>query len=146
MIPWGPLGQGFLTGRYERDTAPPEGSRLALAADDLEEAAARRAVERNFRVVDEARAIAEERDASVPQVALAWLLGTEGVTAPIVGPRTVEQLDDLLGATELELTPEERARLEAPAPPPAVYPQRFLREQIGLRDVTALRRPAAARA
>jgi aryl-alcohol dehydrogenase-like predicted oxidoreductase len=146
VIPWGPLGQGFLSGRYARDTPPPEGSRLALAADDLEEAAARRAVERNFRVVDEARAIAEARGVTVPQVALAWLLGTEGVTAPIVGPRTVEQLDDLLGATQVELTPGERARLEAPAPPPAVYPQRFLREQIGLTDVAELRRPAAVRA
>ncbi len=145
LIPWGPLGQNFLSGRYARDAPPPEGSRLALAADDLEEAAARRAIERNFRVVDEARAIAQPRGATVPQVALAWLLGTEGVVAPIVGPRTVEQLDELLGAAELVLTPDERARLEAPAPPPAVYPQRFLREQIGLPDVTALRRPAAAR-
>ncbi len=49
LIPWGPLGQGFLSGRYARDAPPPEGSRLALAADDLEEAAARRAIERNFR-------------------------------------------------------------------------------------------------
>ena len=65
VLPWGPLGAGFLTGRYSRDEPPPEGSRMADAADDLEEAPARRAIERNFRVVDEARAIAEAKGATV---------------------------------------------------------------------------------
>jgi aryl-alcohol dehydrogenase-like predicted oxidoreductase len=131
-IPWGPLGAGFLTGKYARDTPPPPGSRMADAADDLEEAVHRRAIERNFRVVDEAREIASERGATIPQVAIAWLLGTEGVTAPIVGARTYEQLEDLLPAAGLQLTPEERARLERHAPPPDVYPQRMLIEQSGL--------------
>ena len=140
VLPWGPLGAGFLTGRYTRDEPPPEGSRMADAADDLEEAPARRAIERNFRVVDEARAIAEAKGATPSQVALAWLLGTEGVTAPIVGPRTFEQLEDLLGATAIELSDEERARLEAHAAPPAPYPQRFLREQNGIGDVATLGR------
>ena len=64
VLPWGPLGAGFLTGRYSRDEPPPAGSRMGEAADDLEEAPARRAIERNFRAVDEARAIArgEGRD------------------------------------------------------------------------------------
>jgi len=73
-------------------------------------------------------------------VALAWLLGVEGVVAPIVGPRTYEQMDDLLGAAGLELTGEERARLEAPAPPPVMYPQRMLTEQMGLGALAELRR------
>jgi aryl-alcohol dehydrogenase-like predicted oxidoreductase len=140
VLPWGPLGAGFLTGRYSREDPPPEGSRMADAADELEEAPARRAIERNFKVVDEARAIAEAKRATVSQVALAWLLGTEGVTAPIVGPRTYEQLEDLLGAVDVTLAEEERARLEAHAPPPPVYPQRFLREQNGIGDVATLRR------
>src|SRR3954447_3275896 len=138
VIPWGPLGAGFLTGKYERGAPPPEGSRMAGAADDLEEAVHRRAVERNFRVVDEARAIAEERGATIPQVAIAWLLGTEGVTAPIVGARTYEQLEDLLPAADLTLTPEERSRLERHAPPPDVYPQRMLIEQSGLPERISL--------
>jgi aryl-alcohol dehydrogenase-like predicted oxidoreductase len=141
VLPWGPLGAGFLTGRYSREEPPPEGSRMADAADELEEAPARRAIERNFKVVDEARAIAEAKGATISQVALAWLLGTEGVTAPIVGPRTYEQLEDLLGAANVTLAEEERARLEAHAPPPPVYPQRFLREQNGIGDVASLRRP-----
>ena len=104
VIPWGPLGAGFLTGRYSRDTPPPDGSRMAEASDDLEEAPARRAIERNFRAVDAAQAIAEAKGASISEVALAWLLATEGVTSPIVGPRTFAQLEDLLGAVDVSLT------------------------------------------
>ncbi|WP_051324739.1 aldo/keto reductase [Candidatus Solirubrobacter pratensis] len=138
VIPWGPLGAGFLTGKYERDSPPPAGSRMADASDDLEEAMHRRAIERNFRVVDEARAIAQERGATIPQVALAWLLATPGVTAPIVGARTLEQLEDLLPAAELTLTEDEYARLASHAPPPETYPQRMLIEQSGLPDRISL--------
>jgi aryl-alcohol dehydrogenase-like predicted oxidoreductase len=140
VLPWGPLGAGFICGRYRPGDPPPAGSRMAEAADSWEEAPHRRAVERNFRVVAEAAAIAEDRGATTAQVALAWLLGTDGITAPIAGPRTVEQLDDLLGATALELSAEERARLEAHAPPPDMYPQRMLREQAGIGDPAELRR------
>jgi len=136
VLPWGPLGAGFLTGRYHRDQAMPDGSRMATAADDLEEAPARRAIERNFRVVDAAEAIAAERGATVAQVAIAWLVGVDGVAAPILGPRTFAHLEDLLGAAGLELSDAERARLEAPAPPPELYPQRMLTEQVGLERVT----------
>jgi aryl-alcohol dehydrogenase-like predicted oxidoreductase len=140
VIPWGPLGAGFLTGKYQRGERPPEGSRIADADETLEEAYDRRATERHFQVVDAAGEIAEARGATIPQVALAWLLGTHGVTAPIVGPRTFEQLEDLLGADGLELRSEERERLEAPAGPPPMYPQRFLREQNGIGDVAAVAR------
>jgi aryl-alcohol dehydrogenase-like predicted oxidoreductase len=136
VLPWGPLGAGFLSGKYRRGEPLPEGSRMADASDDLEEASHRRAIERNFQVVDAATEIAEAHGATVPQVALAWLLGVEGVTAPIVGARTLPHLDDALGALDLELSAEERERLEAPAPPPEVYPQRMLREQSGLERLT----------
>jgi aryl-alcohol dehydrogenase-like predicted oxidoreductase len=136
LIPWGPLGAGFLAGRYRRGEEPPEGSRMAEAGDDIEEARHRRAIERNFQVLDEAEAIARERGVTVAQVAIAWLLGVDGVAAPIIGPRTIDQLEGILGADEIELTPEERARLEAPAPPPDTYPQRMLSEQSGLERVT----------
>jgi aryl-alcohol dehydrogenase-like predicted oxidoreductase len=139
-IPWGPLGAGFLTGKYSRDTEPPPGSRIAEAGDEIEEARARRAIERNFRVVDEARAIGEAKGATIAQVALAWLLGVDGVAAPIVGPRTLEQLEDLLGAADVTLTPEEHERLSAIAPPPEMYPQRMLSEQVGLGALATLKR------
>ena len=140
VIPWGPLGAGFLTGRYSRDEPPPEGSRMAEADDDWEEAPARRAIERNFRAVDEAQAIAEAKGASVSQVALAWLLATQGVTSPIIGPRTFAQLEDLLGAADVSLSDDEYARLSVHTTPPDAYPHRMLREQSGIDVVVPLRR------
>jgi aryl-alcohol dehydrogenase-like predicted oxidoreductase len=134
VLPWGPLGAGFLSGRYRRDEMPP--GRVTEAPDDLEEASHRRAVERNFRVIDAAEEIAAAHGATVPQVAIAWLLGVDGITAPIVGPRTMAQLEDLLGAVDVELSAEERARLEAPAPPPETSPQRMLSGQLGYERLT----------
>jgi aryl-alcohol dehydrogenase-like predicted oxidoreductase len=134
VLPWGPLGAGFLSGRYKRD-AMPEG-RVTNAPDDLEEARHRRAVERNFRVIDAAEEIAAAHGATVPQVAIAWLLGVEGVTAPIIGPRTLAHLEDLLGAVDVQLSDDERARLEAPAPPPETSPQRMLIGQSGMTRIS----------
>src|SRR5215203_982231 len=70
VLPWGPLGAGFLSGRYKRDEAPPEGSRIDIAGEDWEEAWDRRATERNFQVVEAAEAIAAAHGATVPQVAI----------------------------------------------------------------------------
>ncbi len=136
VVPWGPLGAGFLSGKYRRGEPLPEGSRMAGAGDDWEEAEHRRAIERNFQVVDAAEEIAQAHGATVAQVAIAWLLGVEGVTAPIIGPRTYEHLEGLLPAVDLQLADDERARLEAPAPPPELYPHRMLVEQLGLDRVT----------
>jgi aryl-alcohol dehydrogenase-like predicted oxidoreductase len=141
VLAWGPLGAGFLSERFQRGEPAPEGSRIAEAAVGYEEAYQRRALERNFRVLDAASEIAAAHGASVPAVAIAWLQGLEGVTAPILGARTLTQLDKLLAAAELELTDEERARLEAPAPPAPIYPQRMLREQVGIDAMPPLRRP-----
>jgi aryl-alcohol dehydrogenase-like predicted oxidoreductase len=135
VLPWGPLGAGFLSGKHRHGELA-AGTRMAEAGDDLEEAPHRRAVERNFQVVAAAEEIAAAHGATVPQVALAWLLGVEGVTAPIVGARTMEHLEDALGSVDLELSAEERARLEAPAPPPELYPHRMLSEQLGLERLT----------
>ena len=93
---------------------------IANATDDIEEAPHRRAIERNYRVVDAAEAIAADHGATVPQVAIAWLMGVEGVTAPLVGRADARSTSRTCSArSTLELSAEERARLEAPAPPPA---------------------------
>jgi aryl-alcohol dehydrogenase-like predicted oxidoreductase len=138
VLPWGPLGAGFLTGRYERDTAPPAGTRIGDAGDDLEEAIDRRGTEANFRAVDEARAVADELGASVAQVALAWLLAQPGITAPIIGPRTLEHLEDLLPAAELTLTDEQVQRLGRWTAPARRYPERMNIEQNAI-DVGSIR-------
>jgi aryl-alcohol dehydrogenase-like predicted oxidoreductase len=145
VVPWGPLGAGFLTGKYARDTEPPAGSRMAGAGEGLEEARHRRATERNFRVVEEAEAVAREKGATVAQVALAWLLGVEGVVAPIVGPRTLAQLDGLLGAADVTLTDAEHERLAVHTPPPELYPYRMLSQQLDLGELARLRRVTASR-
>jgi aryl-alcohol dehydrogenase-like predicted oxidoreductase len=145
VLPWGPLGAGFLSGKHRRGEPPPTGTRMADAPDDLEEAPHRRAIERNYQVLDAAEAIAREHGATVPQVAIAWLLGVDVVAAPIVGPRTMEHLEDLLGAVDHRLSDEERARLEAPAPPPELYPYRMLREQNGMEGLTTPLRQASSR-
>ena len=138
VLPWGPLGAGFLTGRYSRDAAPPPGTRIGDASDDLEEAIDRRGTEANFRAVDEARAVADELGAGVAQVALAWLLAQPGVTAPIIGPRTLEQLEDLLPAAELTLSDEQVQRLGRWTAPPRGYPERMNIEQNDI-DVGSVR-------
>ena len=97
-------------------------------------------MERNFRVVDVATRIADHHGRPIPQVALAWLLAVPGITAPIIGPRTLEHLEGLLGATTLTLAGDEQDRLAEPAPPPDISPHRMLRGQLGLPDVPALRR------
>jgi aryl-alcohol dehydrogenase-like predicted oxidoreductase len=132
VLPWGPLGAGFLTGRYERDVDPPPGTRIGDAGDDLEEALHRRGTEQNFRAVDEARAVADELGATVPQVALAWLLHQPGVTAPVLGARTLEHLEDLLPAAELSLSDEQVERLGRWTAPAPSYPERMLSEQVGI--------------
>lgn len=141
ILAWGPLGAGFLSGRYRRGEPAPSGSRIGQAEPGYEEAYERRAVERNFKVLDAASEIADAHGLSVPAIAIAWLRDTTGVTAPILGARTLTQLEELLTATELELTDDERARLEAPAPPAPIYPQRMLREQVGIDTMPPLRRP-----
>jgi aryl-alcohol dehydrogenase-like predicted oxidoreductase len=146
LTPWGPLGGGFLTGRHARGGTPAPGSRLAEAPAGAEEALHRRATEANFRLVEEVRAVAAELGASVPQVAIAWLLRQPGVSAPILGPRTLAQLLDLLPATELALGDDQLRRLGAHTAPPAIYPHRMLAEQDATSPEQRLKRAADAQA
>jgi aryl-alcohol dehydrogenase-like predicted oxidoreductase len=105
---------------------------MADAEEDFEEAPRRRAIERNFRALDEAEAIAEAHGATVAQVAVAWLLAQPGVTSPIVGPRTLAHLEDLLPAVDLSLGAVELERLGRHTRPAETYPQRMLAEQVGV--------------
>jgi aryl-alcohol dehydrogenase (NADP+) len=141
VMPWGPLGGGFLTGRLERDTMPDAGSRLVDAPDGAEEALHRRANDANWQTADVARTIADELGATVPQVAIAWLLHQPGVTSPVLGPRTAGHLEDLLPAATLRLTDGQLARLGTHTPPPTAYPHRMLAAE-GLASERPLRRRA----
>jgi aryl-alcohol dehydrogenase-like predicted oxidoreductase len=106
VCPWSPLGQGFLTGKYDREEGLTGESKAAESShfDSY-------LTEENFDVHDELDAVADEVDASPAQTALAWLMHREGVTAPIVGARTVEQLEENLGAATIDLSDEQVDRL-----------------------------------
>lgn len=129
VIPWGPLGGGFLSGKYRRGERPPEGSRIAGASEDLEEAWHKRATERNWAVIDAVGGVAEETGRSYAQVALNWLLRQPGVVAPIIGARRLDQLEDNLGAAGWALDEEQERRLSEAAPPEPAYPASFLQDK-----------------
>lgn len=104
VIPYSPLAGGFLTGKYKPAAPIPEGTRLATAAwyQDIY------LKEKNFRVVQALEAFARERGTPKEQLAIAWVMSHPAVTAPIIGARTVEQLETGLAALALKLTAPER--------------------------------------
>ena len=111
VIPWSPLAGGFLTGKYERGEAPAEGR----AADD--EHTQNRFTEDNWAVLDEVRTLADGKGTTPVGISLAWLLAKDVVDAPIVGPRTLEHLDEQVAALSISLSDDEIERLEAPKTP-----------------------------
>lgn len=125
LMPWGPLGGGFLTGKYRREEPPTEG-RISTTGSDAEEAWERRATERNWRIVDTVERVAQERDATVPQVAIAWLRAQPTVSSVIIGARTLDQFADNIAAADLDLTTEELRRLDAASALPELYPYRMM--------------------
>jgi aryl-alcohol dehydrogenase-like predicted oxidoreductase len=124
-IAWGPLGGGFLSGKYRRDERPTSG-RIADTPDDSEEAWDRRATERNWRILEAVEQIAQEREATVPQIALAWLRAQPIVSSVIIGARTLPQLEDNLMAAKVNLTAEELATLDEASTLPELYPYRMM--------------------
>ncbi|MDI5962911.1 aldo/keto reductase [Streptantibioticus silvisoli] len=124
LLPWSPLGGGWLTGKYRRDERPTGATRLGENPDRGVEAYDRRSrLERTWAVVDEVKAVADGRGTSMAQVALAWLLSRPMVSSVILGARTLAQLDDNLGADGLVLSAAELDRLDAASDPGAAdYP------------------------
>ena len=124
LLPWSPLGGGWLTGKYRRDERPTGATRLGENPDRGVEAYDRRSsLDRTWRVIDATQSVAEELGASMAQVALAWLVDRPTVTSVIIGARTLEQLEDNLGAAGLHLSEEHTRRLDSASDPqPADYP------------------------
>jgi aryl-alcohol dehydrogenase-like predicted oxidoreductase len=118
ILPWSPLGGGWLTGKYQRDRAPTGRTRLGEDPERGMEAYGRRnPEERTWRVIEAVRSVAEARGASMAKVALAWLVDRPAVSSVILGARTLEQLDDNLGAAGLHLSASETARLDRASMP-----------------------------
>lgn len=105
VLPYSPLAGGFLTGKYRRDSHPAESDRARSVP--------RYFSDQNWDLLDKMETIGQEKGGySISQIALAWLLSDSLMTSPIIGPRTLEQLQDNLGAVGLRLAPSEKELLD----------------------------------
>ncbi len=114
IIPWSPLAGGFLSGKYRRTGQQPDGrfaDRTHVRAASLLDNP------RAFDVVDALEGVAKEKGVPLSQLALAWTVQQPGITSPIIGPRTLEQLEDNLQALNVTFTAAELARIDAITPP-----------------------------
>lgn len=133
VLPWSPLGGGWLTGKYQRDATPEGSTRLGEDPSRGVEAWDRRNTARTWAVLDAVREVAEQVGRPMAQVALAWLRQRPGITSVILGARTTTQLEDNLAAADLTLTESQMSTLTlASAPGTPSYPYGFLEDQTGL--------------
>jgi aryl-alcohol dehydrogenase-like predicted oxidoreductase len=112
LLPWSPLGGGWLTGKYQRDQRPTGATRLGDNPERGMEAWDRRGTARTWDVIDAVQRVAEARGVSMAEVALAWVTDRPGVTSTILGARTTDQLAANLQAAGLHLTAEETSELD----------------------------------
>lgn len=133
ILPWSPLGGGWLTGKYSRTERPKGTTRLGedptrgLEAYDVRNNAL------TWRVLEAVEAIAADRGVTMSQVALNWVRRRPGISSVLLGCRTVEQLDDNLAALDWALSDTEMRRLnEASAPGIPTYPYGFLEVEAGV--------------
>ncbi len=123
VMVWSPLAGGLLSGKYNRDGSGPAGSRRNNFDFPVVDK------DRAFRCIDVMRGIAEQKKVSVAQVALAWLLHHQNVTTVIIGAKTIEQLDDNLAATKVQLSPADLQALNEVSQLPPEYPGWMLSRQ-----------------
>jgi aryl-alcohol dehydrogenase-like predicted oxidoreductase len=121
ILPWSPLGGGFLTGKFERGKPPAGGTRLGE-----KDRFARFDSERNWKLLEAVRAVATELEATPSAVSLAWLLAKPQVSSVIFGARNLEQLETNLAAADLELTPGQLAALDQASAFELGYPYAFI--------------------
>src|SRR5690349_9550576 len=119
LLPWSPLGGGWLSGKYQRDARPAGATRLGEDPGRGMEAYDRRGTEHTWQVVDAVRKIAADRGVTMAEIALAWVTGRPAVSATILGARTTGQLEANLRAAGLHLTPQETAELDGVSDPGA---------------------------
>ena len=123
LLPWSPLGGGWLSGKYRRDERPAGATRLGEDPDRGMEAYDRRGTDRAWHVIDAVQKIAEERGVSMAEVAIAWVTARPAVSSTILGARTISQLETNLRAARLHLTAAQTATLDAASDPhPTDYP------------------------
>ncbi|MBU7590936.1 aldo/keto reductase [Metabacillus halosaccharovorans] len=123
IIPWAPIGGGFLTGKYRKGESPNSG-RLSNGVG--ESSWENRANEKNFAILEAVQEIAHSLDKTPAQVALRWLLQKEEITSPIFGASSLEQFEENMGSIGWELNEEQWNQLDDISKLPSEYPTRFL--------------------
>jgi len=116
IIPWSPIGGGLLSGKYNRNDPSPSDARYSTPDNPIME---RRVKDKDriFDVVEQLQPIAKAKGCTLAQLALAWCAQQPGVTSAIIGPRTMEQMDDNLGALNVTFSADDRAQIDSIAPP-----------------------------
>jgi aryl-alcohol dehydrogenase (NADP+) len=136
LLPWGPLGGGWLSGKYRRDQRPTGATRLGEDPGRGMEAWDRRSTDRTWDVIAAVQQVAEALGVSMAEVALAWVTDRPAVTSTILGARTVEQLEANLQAADLQLDAKHRELLDAASElPVGDYPYGPLGVQQRSRDL-----------
>jgi aryl-alcohol dehydrogenase-like predicted oxidoreductase len=119
LLPWSPLGGGWLSGKYKRGERPSGATRLGEDPGRGMEAYDRRGTPHTWQVIDAVQKLARERGVGMAEIALAWVTGRPAVTSTILGARTAQQLEENLRAAGLTLTADEVAALDAASDPAA---------------------------
>ena len=127
LLTWSPLASGFLTGKFRKGEQPPSNTRIGT----WEGMFSNYDNERCWNILSAAESIAEELNATIPQIALAWLLHQPVVTSVIIGARTMNQVEDNLKAADIKLSTEHIAILNKASEFDIGYPYSFIRDQQG---------------
>ncbi|MFO0827495.1 MAG: aldo/keto reductase [Phycisphaerales bacterium] len=120
VTPWSPLAGGLLSGKFSRANPPKTDGGTRVKPEN------KRLNEQTWRIIDVLEEIAKARNATVAQVAVRWCMQREGVASTIIGARTLEQLDDNLGACAFVLSADEMRRLDEVSAVPRAFPWDFL--------------------
>lgn len=131
VIPWSPLRGGWLSGKFHRGMSnPPEDTRIAVAEKQgWGESWSKYNNEYTWQVIDALFEVAKQVEKTPAQTAINWLLQRQAVTAPIIGARTLAQLENNLGASGWALSPEQVATLDRASALPVTYPYDEAAEQ-----------------
>jgi len=139
ILVWSPLAGGLLSGKYRRGQTAPDGSRHLnnWGEPPIHDE------DQLYNIIDALVEIAGNHKVSAAQIALAYMLGRPGVTSLIIGARSEEQLKDNLGAADVKLTAEERARLDKASQPRLLYPYwhqaKTAKERLSAADLALLK-------
>jgi len=117
LIPWSPLASGILTGKYPVGQPIPEGTRLFGREDSPIPMYRKNSTDASRPLVDKLRPLAAAKGVPLSQYALSWVIRQPGITSAIIGPRTLEQLEDNLGALGVSLGAEDFSEIDKIFPP-----------------------------